>query len=80
MRKLILISAFVLASASVSVSAQAADGRGPAQAANGTAAANAAGPQASGQQAARPQKFHVKGYEAEEAKARRIAAKYGISW
>src|SRR5436190_23133117 len=31
--------------------------------------------------AARPEKkYHVRGYEADEAKARRIAAKYGVYW
>jgi hypothetical protein len=27
-----------------------------------------------------PSKYHVRGYEADEAKARRIAARYGIYW
>jgi hypothetical protein len=93
MRKLILISALLLASAS----AQAGADRGLVLAANDapaltetakpesvktesvkpeTAAAPDAQPQAS-----RPaKKAQARRHESDEAKARRIAAKYGISW
>jgi hypothetical protein len=94
MRKLILISALLLASAS----AQAGPTSGVALAAADTPAAastdtaqplppvaqsDTAQPQAS-TPAAQPrgskQRAHVRGHESDEAKARRIAAKYGISW
>jgi hypothetical protein len=112
MRKLILISAFVLAS----VSAQAGESRNMTLAANDeTKAVETAKPeetkaqQSSAQDskaqetstpqpspdvkadAAKPEgskhhasrqagKSHVRGYEADEAKARRIAARYGVYW
>lgn len=95
MRKLILISAFALASISASVSAQAGD-RSLILAANDTPAAAAtaapaeAKPEAAttdaarpegNKQASKPQKTHARHtYEGDEAKARRIAARYGVYW
>jgi hypothetical protein len=103
MRKLILISALLLAS----VSAQAGDSRSLVLAANDTPAAtdaqpvapapvpatttDAAKPQAAdtAPQAAEPAKPHASRqaktgragrHEGDEAKARRIAAKYGVYW
>jgi hypothetical protein len=107
MRKLILISAFVLAS----VSAQAGENRNMTLAANDeTKAVETAQPEATSApqtnvdvktdvaktdvsktdvakpEGARPyasrqhSKYHVRGYEADEAKARRIAARYGVYW
>lgn len=106
MRKLILISAFVLAS----VSAQAGENRNMTLAANDeTKAVETAQPEATSApqtnvdtktdvktdvaktDVAKPEgarshasrqrsKYHVRGYEADEAKARRIAARYGIYW
>ncbi len=104
MRKLILISAFLL----VSVSAQAGESRSlaandePAAAtttrpaevqpeatkADVKAEANpeaskpeASKPETSKTHASRPAKnIHVRGYEGDEAKARRIAARYGVYW
>ena len=106
MRKLILISAFVLASASV----QAGESRSLVLAVNDqpVAAASAqpaevqpeatkadakpeAKPEASKPETSKPEtsktrasrpakKVHVRGYEGDEAKARRIAARYGIYW
>ena len=116
MRKLILISAFVLAS----VSAQAGESRNMTLAANdetkavetakpeATAApqtnvdaktdvakpeiaktdvaktdvakVDVAKPEASKSRVSRQPKYHVRGYEADEAKARRIAARYGVYW
>ena len=112
MRKLILISAFVLAS----VSAQAGESRNMTLAANDeTKAADTAKPEETKAHetktqetqtqetktqettadvktdAAKPdsskhhaskqvRKSHVRGYEADEAKARRIAARYGVYW
>ena len=89
MRKFILISALLLASAS----AQAAS-RGLVLAANDTPATSetatpaapepakpAAAPEAPQPQAAAPaKKVQAKRHESDEAKARRIAARYGISW
>ena len=92
MRKLILISAFVLAS----VSAQAGDGRSLILAANDAPAATAtsttttatkpedvkteaAKPEASSKQASRSKKTPAR-REGDEAKARRIAARYGVYW
>ena len=96
MRKLILISAFVLAA----VSAQAGDGRSLILAANDAPAAatttttttatkpedakadvktEAAKPEASSKQASRSKKTHAR-REGDEAKARRIAARYGVYW
>ena len=100
MRKLILISAFVLAS----VSAQAGDSRGlvlassdepkatekvetakPAEAkseiANSGLTTDVAKPEASkAQVSTSSDKTHVRRHESDEAKARRIAARYGIYW
>ena len=91
MRKLILISAFVLAS----VSAQAGESRGLVLAANDevkvaeaatpqqattTASADAARPQASNTQSAKSSKAQTRRHETDEQKARRIAAKYGVYW
>jgi len=88
MRKLILISAFVLASASAS--AQAIDIGSLIPAANGTPAeastaapaeARAARPAASRKQASsRSKKTQAQPRETHEQKARQIAAQYGISW
>ena len=100
MRKLILISAFVLAA----VSAQAGDGRSLILAANDAPAAatttttstatkpeeakadvkadvktEAAKPEASSKQASRSKKTLAR-REGDEAKARRIAARYGVYW
>jgi hypothetical protein len=94
MRKLILISAFLL----VSVSAQAGESRSlvandepaaatttqPAEVQPEAAKANVkaeAKPETSKTHASRPAKnIHVRGYEGDEAKARRIAARYGVYW
>jgi hypothetical protein len=111
MRKLILISAFVLAS----VSAQAGESRNMTLAANDETKAvettqpeatsapqtnvdaktdvktdvsktdvtkvDVAKPEGARSHASRqPRKYHVRGYEADEAKARRIAARYGVYW
>jgi hypothetical protein len=111
MRKLILISAFVLASASV----QAGESRSLVLAANDQPVAAAssqpaevqpeatkadvkaeAKPEASKPEASKPEtsrpetskthasrpakNIHVRGYEGDEAKARRIAARYGVYW
>lgn len=92
MRKLILISALVLAS----VSAQAGESRGLVLAANDevkvaeaampqqattTASADAAKPQASNTQSAKSsKKTQTRRHETDEQKARRIAAKYGVYW
>ncbi|SDJ11198.1 MULTISPECIES: hypothetical protein [Bradyrhizobium] len=94
MRKLILISAFALASVSASVSARAGDrslilAANDAPAATTTAPAEAkpevttdtAKPEATKKQASKPQKTHARHtYEGDEAKARRIAARYGVYW
>ncbi|QDW40946.1 hypothetical protein FFI89_029790 [Bradyrhizobium sp. KBS0727] len=97
MRKLILISAFALASVSASVSAQAGD-RSLILAANDTPAAAATTapaetkPEAATTDTARPEstrkqasksrgQTHARhSYEGDEAKARRIAARYGVYW
>ena len=94
MRKLILISALLLASAS----AQAGGSRGLVLAANDTPAITetakpdapkaeavkpetVAAPETAQPQASKPaKKVHAKRHESDEAKARRIAARYGISW
>ena len=83
MRKLILISAFVLASAS----AQAFDIGSLIPAANDTSAAAStaapaeAAPTASGKQASsRSRKAQAQPRETPEQKARQIGAQYGISW
>jgi hypothetical protein len=93
MRKLILISALLLASASV----QASESRGLQLAANDTPAAttdtaqplppvnqaDTSKPQTS-EPAAQPRTprphAQVRRHEGDEAKARRIAAKYGVYW
>jgi hypothetical protein len=98
MRKLILISAFALASAFASVSAYAGDGRNLILAANDAPAAAAttapaeakpeaavtepAGPETAKKQASNSRgKTHARRtYEGDEAKARRIAARYGVYW
>ena len=84
MRKLILISAFVTASilASVPVQAQSfgandsVEGAGPDGA---MAKPQGAGKQAS-RQASKSSKSRAVRRESDEQKARRIAAKYGVSW
>ena len=83
MRKLILISAFVLASAS----AQAIDIGSLIPAANDTpAAASAAAPAEATPTACRKQassrskKTQAQPRETHEQKARQIAAQYGLSW
>jgi hypothetical protein len=111
MRKLILISAFVLAS----VSAHAGESRNMTLAANDetkavetakpevtaapqtnvdaktnaaktdaaktdTARTDVAKPEASRPRVSKQPRYHVRGYEADEAKARRIAARYGVYW
>jgi len=83
MRKLILISAFVLASAS----AQASDIGSLIPAANDTpaeatpTAADAARPAASRRQASsRSRKTQAQPRETPEQKARQIAAQFGVSW
>jgi len=95
MRKLILTSAFVLAS----MSAHARESRNmtlaandetravetakpeqtPAEQINADVKTDAAKPEGAKHHASR-QKSHVRGYEADEAKARRIAARYGVYW
>jgi hypothetical protein len=99
MRKLILISAFVLAS----VTAHAGDSRSLILAANDEpkatekveatkpeetkaresktqeTKADAATPEASKPHASRSKKVHAR-HEGDEAKARRIAARYGVYW
>jgi hypothetical protein len=78
MRKLILISAFVLAS----MSAHAGESRDMTLAANDeTRAVGTAKQEGSKHHASRQAgKAHMRGYEADEAKARRIAARYGVYW
>ena len=85
MRKLILISAFVSTSilASVSVQAQSlgAQGLGANDAIESASPDGAmAKPQGAGKQASKPSKSRTTRRESEEQKARRIAAKYGVSW
>jgi hypothetical protein len=94
MRKLILISAFAAASIFASVSAQAGDrslilaaNDAPAAAATAAPAPAPAPAEATTEtakpegkkHASKPQK-HARRYEGDEAKARRIAAKYGVYW
>ena len=107
MRKLILISAFALASVSASVSAQAGDRSlilaandtpavaatttapaaptpaattAPAEAKPEAATTDTAKPEGK-KHASKPQRTHVRHtYEGDEAKARRIAARYGVYW
>jgi hypothetical protein len=81
MRKLILISAFVLASAS----AQAFDIGSLLPAANDTSAATAAPPEATPtgsrkQASSRSRKAQAQPRETPEQKARQIGAQYGITW
>ena len=95
MRKLILVSAFVLAS----VSAYAGESRDMTLAANDEpratekvetvkpeetnateTKADATAPEASRTHASRSKKVHARRYEGDEAKARRIAARYGVYW
>jgi hypothetical protein len=78
MRKLILISAFVLAS----MSPHAGESRDMTLAANDeTRAVETAMPEGTKHHASRQAgKSHMRGYEADEAKARRIAARYGVYW
>jgi len=82
MRKLILISAFVLASAS----AQASDIGSLIPAANDTPAASTAAPAEATPAASRKRasssskKSQASRRETDEQKARQIAAQYGISW
>jgi hypothetical protein len=107
MRKLILISAFAIASISASVSAQAGDrslilasSDTPAAATTTTTPAATTAPAAttvpaearpeaastdtakqdSKKYASKPQNSHARRYEGDEAKARRIAARYGVYW
>jgi hypothetical protein len=101
MRKLILITAFALATVSASVSAQAGDRSlilaandtpdaaattapaataAPAAAKPEAATTETARPEATKKQASKPQRTHARHYEGDEAKARRIAARYGVYW
>ena len=89
MHKLILIPAFVSASilASVTVQAQSlgAQGLGANDAIESASPDGAMGkPQGAGQQASKqasgPSKSRAVRRESDEQKARRIAAKYGVSW
>jgi hypothetical protein len=92
MRKLILISTFAAASIFASVSAQAGDRSLILAANDAPAAAATTAPAATPAEAttetakpegkkhaSKPQK-HARRYEGDEAKARRIAAKYGVYW
>ena len=79
MRKLVLITALLLASAS----AHAGESRGLVLAANDTpAATETAAPAAAPAKpaAAKPAKRSAGRHESDEAKARRIAARYGVYW
>jgi hypothetical protein len=77
MRKLILISAFVLAS----VSAQAGQGRGLVLASNDQPTATETKTEASKPYASKSaKKTHARTWRDDEAEARRIAAKYGVYW
>ncbi len=79
MRKLILISAFVLAS----MSAQAGQGRGLVLASNDQPkpAATETKTEASKPYASKSaKKTHARTWRDDEAEARRIAAKYGVYW
>ena len=95
MRKPVLISAFAFASIAASVSAQAGDRNlilasnespaatstaTPAATSTPSAATDTAKPEAT-KHASKPHKSHARHtYEGDEAKARRIAAKYGVYW
>jgi hypothetical protein len=80
MHKLILISAFVSASflASASVQAQSVGTNDAVETASPDGAA--AKPQGAGKQASKSSKSRAVRRESDEQKARRIAAKYGVSW
>jgi hypothetical protein len=80
MHKLILISAFVSASflASASVQAQSVSTNDAVETASPDGAA--AKPQGAGKQASKSSKSRAVRRESDEQKARRIAAKYGVSW
>jgi hypothetical protein len=85
MRKLILISAFVSAAilASVAVQAQSlgAQSLGANDAVESSGPDGAmARPQGAGKQASRSSKTRTTRRESDEAKARRIGAKYGVTW
>ena len=80
MRKLILISAFVSAAILASASVQA-QSLGTNEASESTSPDGAmAKPQGAGKQASKPSKSRAVRRESDEQKARRIAAKYGVSW
>ena len=87
MRKLILISAFVLASAVTADAGVLAAADAPAQTQAAVAPAQAeAQPAPSQVQASTPRRSRpvqnsgVRHRESDEAKARRIAARYGVYW
>ncbi len=89
MRKLILISAFALATVAASTSVQAGDGRNLTLAANDAPVAAAAKteevkPEAAtadtGKHASKSRHKTQTRHEGDEAKARRIAARYGVYW
>ncbi|MGY3442641.1 MULTISPECIES: hypothetical protein [unclassified Bradyrhizobium] len=95
MRKLVLSSAFILAAiatahagqsrglvlANADTPAQAQPAVAPAQAEAQPAPSQAQPAEAPRQQASQPlQRSHVHHRESDEAKARRIAARYGIYW
>jgi hypothetical protein len=95
MRKLILISAFVFATVAASTSVQAGDGRNLTLAANDApvaatakteevkpeaAIADTAKPEAGKKHASKSQHKTQARHEGDEAKARRIAARYGVYW
>jgi hypothetical protein len=80
MRKLLLISAFVAASVLASLPVQAQNlGAGNALESAGPDGAMAK-PEGAGKPASRSSKSHAVRRESDEQKARRIAAKYGVSW
>ena len=85
MRKFFLISAFVsasiLASASVQAQGVGTQSLGTNDAVESTSPDGAmAKPQGAGKQASKPSKSRTARRESDEQKARRIAAKYGVSW
>ncbi|QIG95218.1 MULTISPECIES: hypothetical protein [unclassified Bradyrhizobium] len=95
MRKLILIPAFILASlttahagqsrglvlAAADAPAQARPAAAASQADSQPAPSQAQSAEAPRQQASRPvNKSHARRRESDEAKARRIAARYGVTW
>ena len=79
MRKLILISAFVSASILASASVQA-QSPGTNDAVETASPDGAAKPPAAGKQASRSSKTRTTRREGDEQKARRIAARYGVTW